>query len=406
MKQSRKIFTIIIAISASQVFAQPNLSTQEIIQKSIEKSSLVKAEFFALEQSRHQQRGVSSGHNPYFELGPGVGFTNGNSILSQEFDLFGKRKSESNAALAQTIVFESRILAVRLEVGANALSKVSELLLATEIVANAEQHLQSATSILRAVQKRVGIGEAPKVQETRAEIEALRAEQMVKESRAELAARQAEINSMIGQPSESPLVVSDWISSTNAESGRTSPVPRQRIAEAELESARSQVQAAKTLGKPTFSAGIASDFWSLDRPESRNQSIGLQFLLRAPLGDRGENSYAVRAAESNVARYQEFLKDANRLAELERDTAAKALSSAKSVSNSFEAGILPKAQEMLVSMRQGYETGLISLLEVLEAQQTLQRLRRESADASHKLRLAETRYLKATGLLPGIEAKN
>jgi cobalt-zinc-cadmium efflux system outer membrane protein len=211
---------------------------------------------------------------------------------------------------------------------------------------------------------------------------------------------------MIGQPSESPLVVSDWISSTNAESGRTSPVPRQRIAEAELESARSQVQAAKTLGKPTFSAGIASDFWGLDRPESRNQSIGLQFLLRAPLGDRGENSYAVRAAESNVARYQEFLKDANRLAELERDTAAKALSSAKSVSNSFEAGILPKAQEMLVSMRQGYETGLISLLEVLEAQQTLQRLRRESADASHKLRLAETRYLKATGLLPGIEAKN
>ena len=388
------------------MFAQTKLSTQEIIQKSIAKSSLVKAEFFALEQSQYQQRGISSGHNPYFELAPGVGFTNGNSILSQEFDLFGKRKSESKAAQAQTIVFESRILAIRLEVGANALSKVSEFLLATEMVANTEQHWQSASSILSAVQKRVRIGEAPKVQETRAEIEALRAEQMVTESRAELVARQAEINSMIGQPSESPLAVSDWISSTIVESGKTSLVPRQRIAEAELDSARSQVLAAKTFGKPTFSAGIASDFWSLDRPDSRNQSIGIQFMLRAPLGDRGENRFAVRAAESNVARYQEFLKDANRLAKLEKDTAEKALASAKSVSKSFEAGILPKAQGMLVSMRQGYETGLISLLEVLEAQQTLQRLRRESADASHKLRLAETRYLKATALLPGIEVKN
>ncbi len=407
MKNSKVVLVFILAVFlATQSFAQIKLSTQDIIRQSISKSATVKAEFFALEQARNLQRGLKSGFNPYLELGPGVGFTNGNSILSQEFDLFGRRSSEAKASAANAIIFESRILAAELEVGATALSKVSGYLFAVEQLANAEQNLMSSNAILKAVQKRVEIGEAPKVHETRAEVEVLRAEQLVSESKLDLSARVAEINSMIGQPIENQIAVSDWVFASPLEPRNKLPIPLQRIAEAELESAKAQVRAAKTLGKPTFSAGIASDFWSLDRPASRNQSVGLQFFLRVPLGDRGENRYAVRAAESNVARHEELLKEANRMAGLEKEIALRALTSAKGVSTLYEKGILPKADHMLIAMRQGYETGLISLLEVLEAQQTLQRLQRESAESSHKLRLAETRYLKATALIPGIEVKN
>jgi len=129
-------------------------------------------------------------------------------------------------------------------------------------------------------------------------------------------------------------------------------------------------------------------------------------MVRTPVGDRGENRFLVKAAESNVSHFEELLKEANRTAELERNLAWKALSTARAVSGMFETGILPKTEKMLISMRSGYENGLVSILEVLETQQTCQKLQRETAEASHKRRLAEVRFLKASAYLPGLEVKN
>ena len=406
MKNLKALSTIFFVTSASSVFAQLALSANEIVRLSVSKSSIIRAESFSLERVKGKERSLKSGFNPILELGPGVGFTNGTSLLSQEFDLFGKRRSEADAARAETVVFESRVRAIKFDVGAAALSKASEFLLARDSLASAEEYLQSSTAILKAVRKRIEIDEAPKVHGTRAEVEVLRAEQLVAENKAQLSSTSAEICSMLGLTSEPVLTITEWIETKLLDSRESQLVPTQRIAKAELEAAKSQVQASKTLGNPTFSAGISSDFWSLDRPETRNKSIGLQLMLRAPLGDRGENRFMVKAAESNVSHFEELLKEANRTAELERNLAWKALSTARTVSGMYEMGILPKTEQMLQAMRSGYEIGLVSILEVLESQQTRQKLRRENAEASHKRRLAEIRYLKATAFLPGLEVKN
>ena len=406
MKNLKPLFTLIIATSVSVSFAQQKLSTLDIVRLSVSRSSLVKAESFSLERVKGKERSLKSGFNPVLELGPGVGFTNGTSLLSQEFDLFGKRRSEADAAKAETVVFENRVQAVKSDVSAVALNKVSEFLLARESLASAEEYLQSATAILKAVRKRIEIDEAPKIHETRAEVEVLRAEQLLAESKAQFSSTSAEICSMLGLPSDSDLTITDWIVTNTFGSPKNQLVPTQRVAKAELEEAKSQLLAARTLGKPTFSAGISSDFWSLDRPETRNRSVGLQFMLRAPLGDRGENRFMVKAAESNVNHFEELLKETNRTAELERNLAWKSLEAAKKVCAMFETGIMPKTDQMLSAMRSGYEIGLVSLLEVLESQQTLQKLRRENAEATHKRRIAEVRYLKATAYLPGLEVKN
>jgi outer membrane protein TolC len=406
MKNLKPLFTFLIVTSVSNSLAQQKLSTQDIVRLSVSRSSLVKAEIFSLERVRRKESSLKSGFNPFLELGPGVGFTNGTSLLSQEFDLFGKRRSEADAAKAEVIVFEGRVQAVKFDVGAFALRRVSEFLLASDSLASAEEYLRSSTAILKAVRKRIEIDEAPKIHATRAEVEVLRAEQLVAENKAQLSATNAEICSMLGHPSDAALTITEWVAPTPPDSRARQLVPTQLIAKAELDAAKSQVRAAQTLGKPNVSAGISTDFWSLDRPETRNKSIGLQFMFRAPLGDRGENRFTVKAAESNVSHFEELLKEANLAAELERDIAWKALASTRMVCTMFETGILPKTDQMLISMQSGYEIGLVSLLEVLESQQTLQKLKRENAEAIHKRRLAEVRYLKATAYLPGLEVKN
>ncbi len=406
MKNLKPLFTLIIVTSVSNSLAQQKLSTQDIVRLSVSRSSLVKAESFSLERVKGKERSLKSGFNPLLELGPGVGFTNGTSLLSQEFDFFGKRRSEADAAKAEAVVFENRVHAIKFDVGALSLRKASEFHLASDSLAMAEEYLRSTTSILKAVRKRIEIDEAPKVHETRAEVEVLRAEQLVAENKAQLSSISAEICSMLGYPSDTTLEITDWIVGTQLDSREGQLVPAQRIAKAELDAAKSQVLAAQTLSKPTFTAGISSDFWSLDRPETRKKSIGLQFMLRASLGDRGENRFTVKAAESNVSHFEELLKDANLTAELERNLAKKALDTSRKVCAMYETGILPKTDQMLNAMRSGYEIGLVTLLEVLESHQTLQKLRRENAEAIHKRRLAEVRYLKATANIPGLEVKN
>ena len=53
-------------------------------------------------------------------------------------------------------------------------------------------------------------------------------------------------------------------------------------------------------------------------------------------------------------------------------------------------------------MREGYKAGLVTLVEVIEAQQTLADLRRERAEALLGVREAELALLTATLALPGV----
>ncbi len=79
------------------------------------------------------------------------------------------------------------------------------------------------------------------------------------------------------------------------------------------------------------------------------------------------------------------------------------LQAAESIFAAYRADALPKAEALLSAMREGYKAGLVTLVEVIEAQQTLADLRRERAEALLALREAELALLAATLALPGVE---
>jgi outer membrane protein TolC len=76
------------------------------------------------------------------------------------------------------------------------------------------------------------------------------------------------------------------------------------------------------------------------------------------------------------------------------------------VNTAYATDIIPKGERMLTSMREGYTGGLVTLVEVLEAQQALVRLRQEKTQAELEVKLAEVAVMEASMTLPTVGDKS
>lgn len=406
MTHIRLFYVSILVASIGTAQAQTPLGPEQIVQKALDASPAIRAQVSRHQATLQTAKSLGSGQNPELEIAPGIGFTNSNFVLGQTFDLSGKRSAQTRIAQAEAKEALAELQRTRLHVAELVLAAYADYLWSVEMEAFASQTVEAAQQILSGVAKRVGLGEAPAVQRTRAEVELLRAQQAQIEARAKLASNLAVLNQALGIPFKEQTSVQGWLTigfKEGAETRAISVRPEVMLARARIDAARAGEDEAKSLGRPSLFAGVAADTWSLNRNPFRSENLGLQVSLKMPLIDRGENRFALKSAEFTRKAREEDLRTAERLVMLEVEQATIGMTAATQVASSYASGIVPKAEEMLSVMRQGYESGLVNFLEVLEAQQTLSSLRREAADATRALRFAEVRYLAAIGQFPGLE---
>ncbi len=404
MTYSRLHYSLLLAVATTGIArCQTALSPEQIVRKALDTSPAVRAQVARFQARQQTAKSLGAGSNPELELAPGVGFTNSNFVLGQSFDLSGRRSAQTKVAEAESKVASAELFQTRLQIAESVLSVYAEFLWSVEVEASAAQSVIAAEQILAGVEKRIGIGEAPAVQRTRAEVELLRTKQAHTEAKAKHASNLAALNNALGLPLAENTSASGWLKIAENASSALTQRPEALRARANIESARASEDEARSLGRPTIFAGVAADSWSLNRSPFRSENLGFQVSLKMPIFDRGENRFALRSAELLRKGRDADLEGVERQIKLEVEQASIARTAASQVASSYASGIVPKAEEMLSVMRQGYESGLVNFLEVLEAQQTLSRLRREAADATRALRLAEIRYLAAIAQLPGLE---
>lgn len=394
--------SILACASLLAIATVVNAQTKDIsliIKSAQSRSGAVKAAQATVDARKASLQGAKSGPSAFLELGPGVGFTNGNSILSQEFDLFGRRKSASLLASAQLKIAELGVAETKNEVAITVLSAVAQYLSASEELVGARASLEAANSLLAAVQKQHEVGEAPKVHVTRAELDVLRASQLVTSAEGKLAQAQASLSSVVGELPSTDSV--SWPSAPSLATGARSFALL--MAEQSVLVAEAQTEVASSDFAPTFSAAIASDAWSLDRDVFQRDSFGLQFLYRMPLGRNGQKRSAILASKSELDAAKSNVTEAKRLAELKFAESKAAFNTAQKLAASYDGDLLPKGELMLKAMREGYAAGLVTLVEVLESQQTLVKLRQERTQAVLNFRLAELELWRAQLTLPGTE---
>ncbi len=390
----------------ASAWPQVSVNPSDLVRSALSQSPKVRAGVAETEAIRGRARALRAGFNPKFEVTAGVGFPDGDTMISQELDVFGKRASEAMVVEREVAVGEARLGAVRQEVAFDALSAYVELAYAQDQLLNAQVALASAEAVRDVVKRQEEIGAVPAVQVTRAELQVLRARQDLQRAEGHLLQEQAEINSYLGKSLSEAVVASGWIEADLIEGLSQGRSAELLIAQAELGVAESRVRSIARESRPTLSAEIVSDARTLDRDLLRGGNFGFQLSFSMPLFDRGSSRFAVQAAESSRVRAEAFVEEATRRSDLSFVRAQIAVGSAREVLGAFESDVLPQGEAMLLAMQQGYDSGLVTLIEVLEAQHAMNRLRDDQAEARRTLRLAELRLLEAASRYPGMEARS
>lgn len=386
------------------------LSPEETVRLALEADPAVRAARSRLDAASAGVRSARAPFNPRAELAPGAGFTNGNALLSQEFDISGRRAAGGREAEGLRRAAEADLAAIRLNTASEARAAYFDLVRALAVRSAAAGAADLARSIGDLVRRRVEIGEAPRVQQSRAEIEVARAAQEVILADGEVRARRSRLNLLLGRPVDQELKPS-------AEPALPPPAaagpalvqqaqqfrPELARIRALIEARRGGVDLAKAARRPELFAELAADVWSVDRSALQSRSLGIQARLSFPLFDRGRLRAQVEQAEAGVHEEEAELQAAARQIAIEIERAAAELEAARAVAGSYRSEILPRSQDLLQATQRGFQAGLTGFLEVLEAQRVVRQTQIEYQNALFNAVRAQIALDRTTGAVPGLD---
>jgi outer membrane protein, heavy metal efflux system len=385
------------------------LPAEEAVRLALERDPAVTAAQSRLEAAAAGVRGARAPFNLQGEVAPGVGFTNGNALLSQQLDIGGRRSAAARAATGLRSAAQAELDLARLQAAAGARTAYFDLVRARAGEEAAAAAAALARQIRDAVRQRAQIGEAPQVQVTRADIEVARAEQEVARAQGEVRGRLAALNLLLGRPADASLTPADMLALPDMPVGPVELVeqaqrqrPELAVARALIEARRGEVAVARAEGRPELFAEVASDIWSLDRDPFNSRNLGFQARVSFPLFDRGRLRAGVDRAEAGIREQEAELATATRNIVIEVQQAAAELAAAREATQSYQMTILPRSQELLQATRAGFETGLSSFLEVLEAQRVARLTQTEYLTALFQATRARIALDRALGAVPGL----
>ncbi len=335
-----------------------------------------------------QLRSARAAQNPTLSIAHGTGRDasglDEDIILAQTIELGGKRAYRIRGAGADLSAAQYERIGTALDVRLSVQTAYYETLGAQDQYNLAAATLSVTKQFVEAAQTQFQAGDAPRSNVIRSQIELSRGQQTLTSAQTELDNRLAELCSLIGKPAGTKLTLTDKLSSTTTsyllpdlENLALQNRPDLMAAQATHASLAAAVQSKRAESRPDlFIEGIRA---SVDPSvEGAVVRAGITF---SPF-DFGQKHADVAAAEAAVAQQDAAIAEAQRTALLEVETAYRDLQQARTTVESFEAGRLTNAKELLGMAQTGYEKGASSYLEVLDAQNVY---RNEQADYARAL---------------------
>jgi outer membrane protein TolC len=386
-------------------FAQ-ELQLEDVVQRALASSPRVHSAQARVEAATQALRGAGAGFNPMVELAPGAGFTNGNAALLQRIDISGSRSAAISAAKANLATEVAGLQSIRQARAAEAATAYLEAVLARANLLAADEQVQSSRELVELVRKRVEVGEAAEVQALRADIQARRHDQEAAIAKGALDAKLSRLSALMGdsflQITSIPSDLQTEFELPTASQAMDKALgnrPELAMAQSQLQLAQARLALAKSEGRPTLSAGLAADIWSLDRDPFDSDNLGFQAFLNFPLFDRGSLRSGVKAAEALVVSAKAEYAGTERDIRAEVSAALIELGTRRGVAANYRDTILPETAKLVQATTAGYQSGLTTLIEVLDAQQTARMARTEYLSALYLAAAAEIDLKRAMGTL-------
>lgn len=312
--------------------------------------------------------------------------------LSQGFEFPGKRGSRKAVARADRQITELQLARLRVLLAAEVKKRYYENLLANENVASQQFAVQLLDDLQRLLTQRYQSGAANYVDVVRSRIELGR-------GRSELAAVQQEqitalskLNLLLGRQSPQPLQLSDSLAFMPLALPRDSVLSSQQrsnlrqIFITAFERQRRALRLAQLVGRPDFSLGASfqrvaeNPPFTAARPEgetvnafSLEAGVSLPLFNRAaPKGEAQVAQAELAAAETRLAHFEQQLRH-------NFEVALAAVAAAEKQVVEFRDVVLPESQNAVNAAVAAYQSGQLSLTDLLDIYRTARQARLEKS---------------------------
>jgi cobalt-zinc-cadmium efflux system outer membrane protein len=414
MRSSLHFATFLLVCAAGPVAAQTamSLTAAEAVREALRTHPLVRAAEARLAASEARYRGTRAWLNPEATIQHGFGRDTGgldeDIVVAQVIELAAKRVGRIGAALEQRRRAQAELTAAKVEVAFQARQDYLAVQEAAALRDQARANLALAERARATAEQQFQVGEVPRTQVLRAEIEVGSRQQALDEAEAELLSRTTTLNSALGRDLGMALAAADPLPEpVTAEPlsvwrSRAEDRPELLAARAELRARQAGLRTARTESLPNFVlTGVHADLRDLPGNSVR---IGLVI----PLWDFGAQRAKKAEARAAIAEQQAQVAEAVRQMELDVQVGYDQAVSAEARVRRYRSGQLDRARRLAELAQAAYEVGHSSLVELLDAQRALQETEagylKARADAA-RARLALERATGSLELLAGDAAQ-
>jgi len=316
--------------------------------------------------------------------------------VAQPIEYPSVRESRRRTAEANLGSVEAGSAAFRAQLLAQVSSNFYEVLQRQEQLVIADEDLKLLEEIRDRVGLRAKLGESPRLDLVRTETEVLNAQRARDAAAVRVTQAKLALANVIGIPPAEPYAVHGTLAGLGAlppldrlrdEIARDNPQIQQAQAEQERARNRLQLERDLRLPAPTLQAGYVQE------PDKEVTRFGLS--LPIPLFNQREGQIAEALAELKVADAQ--LRAREFALAREVDAAYGRLLVARQQVETFESGLLERAQRTLEAAEAAYRFGERGIIEYLDAQRTYRAVRQDYLNARYELAYSIIEIERLTG---------
>lgn len=391
---------IIAPFSSHSEETGEQIGLKDVIEKTLANNPKISSFYHLYESSKELYSTAGAQPNPELQLSyiNGTGPEDANSI-SQTLEIFGRAGFRKSVALCAMKAQQAQYMIQCQQIVEDVCLAYVEVLRARQIHQVEENNLRLAENLLKAAQKRFDVGDIPQMQVLQFRIEHSRAKSDLDASLVEEKKALAALCKLMGYSPSAHLYL--WDFPFNPESTlppltdlkSTALVKRpeilQAIYERDEETARRSLIASETHPDIIFSA-----YRSQLNPIGND---GVRASVAVPLWDWGNVRGQVRASRQKEQAAEKNIEEIRNQVLLETETSYMQLENLQLRLRDLNTDVLKDQEKLILMVQRGYEAGISSYLEVMEARRSLRDIQKQYYEILAESRRTLIRLERASG---------
>lgn len=325
---------------------------------------------------------------PIVNAGASIGGETGTPIVTQKFEISGRRQARTSVASHELQAAQKQYDALERDLTRDIEAAYADLVEAQSALGVATDVAEVFRRTRDSVKKQVEVGQLAAQDLVKADIELARAESDAVRAQNNLNRASFAFNALIGRPAELSVKATEPTLFAPL-AGEVSPLIAQALSarpeiaagEAEVKAAKANIALQRSDLRPDLDVSLLANTNLRSQDFMSPKTAGLGLSLAFPLFDTGRIRGRVREAESLVKALENDLLQAKLQVSQEVSDAFSRVRMTETLVARYQREILPGAKDLLSKAEFGYGRGALTLLDFLEAQRTYKATQLESLAA-------------------------